>query len=75
MNTAIDQQCEKLFREQWTGGKGWSQAKLAERIYDEKGVATARRTGRTAQGNDGLGLMLLGLTGDQVVEPADVYKD
>ncbi len=64
LNAAIDQQCEVYIRE-----KG-----LAEEIdgkidalYREKGVPRPHYTGELPEGNDGLGLLLLGVTGDQVL--------
>mgnify|MGYP000489131590 FL=1 len=41
-------------------------------IYSKKGVARPGYQGDLPKGNDGLGLMLLGVTGDQVL-PAEVY--
>lgn len=66
MNTAIDQQVEKYLR---ANGQ-WDQAqqKRAELL----GGATAQYHGDLPPGHDGLGLGLLGVTGDQLLE-ADVY--
>jgi len=69
MNAAIDQQCEKYIRAQ--GIETEIQAKI-DKIYAEKGIARPRYNGDLPEGNDGLGLMLLGVTGDQVL-PAEVY--
>jgi methylmalonyl-CoA mutase len=69
MNAAIDQNCEKYIREQ--GLSEEVEAKIAA-IYHEKGTERPRYQGELPEGNDGLGLMLLGVTGDQVL-PADVY--
>ncbi len=69
MNAAIDQNCEKYIKEHKLEKK--VEAKLKE-IYDDKGLERPSYQGDLPEGNDGLGLMLLGLTGDQVL-PADVY--
>ncbi len=67
MNAAIDQNCEKYIKEQ--GLEAEVAAKIAA-IY--KGKTRPAYQGDLPEGNDGLGLMLLGVTGDQVL-PADVY--
>jgi methylmalonyl-CoA mutase len=41
-------------------------------IYKAKGTCSSKYNGDLPEGNDGLGLMLLGVTGDQVL-PKDVY--
>lgn len=69
MNAAIDQQCEKYIREQ--GLEHLVEAKLAE-LYDQHGLPRPQYQGEIPRGNDGLGLLLLGITGDQVLPP-DVY--
>ena len=69
MNAAIDQQCERYIVEHRLQD-GVEQA-LVER-FDRRGRPRPRYNGDLPPGNDGLGLMLLGMTGDQVL-PADVY--
>jgi methylmalonyl-CoA mutase len=69
MNAAIDQNCEKYIIA--NGLEAEVEAKIAA-IYKAKGVARPSYQGELPEGNDGLGLMLLGVTGDQVL-PADVY--
>jgi methylmalonyl-CoA mutase len=69
MNAAIDQQCEKYIMEH--GLKAEVQQKI-DALYRAKNQQRPSYQGELPQGNDGLGLMLLGLTGDQVL-PADVY--
>ena len=69
MNAAIDQNCEKYIHE--NGLAAEVEAKIAA-IYKEKGTARPVYQGELPEGNDGLGLMLLGVTGDLVL-PADVY--
>ncbi len=71
MNAAIDQQCERYIVE--NGLEHLVEAKLKE-LYDDKGLQRPKYNGDIPQGNDGLGLMLLGVTGDQILEPA-IYKE
>ncbi len=70
MNAAIDQQCELYIKE--NGLEKEVEAKI-EKIYQEKGVERPAYQGELPEGNDGLGLMLLGVTGDQVLDQ-DVYE-
>lgn len=69
MNAAIDQQCEKYIIE--NGLEKETEAKIKQ-IYKEKGIERPTYQGELPQGNNGLGLMLLGLTGDEIL-PADIY--
>ena len=69
MNAAIDQNCEKYIKE--NGLEKEVDAKIAA-IYKAKGVTRPSYQGDIPDGNDGLGLYLLGVTGDEVL-PADVY--
>jgi methylmalonyl-CoA mutase len=64
MNTAIDQQVEKYLREDDTR---WNEAKKKIDALFE-GRAKPTYSGMLPNGNDGLGLGLLGVTGDQVVD-------
>ena len=71
MNAAIDQQCEKYIVENNL------QVEVEEKIneiYKTKGTIRPKYQGDLPEGNNGLGLMLLGVTGDQVL-PLDVYND
>ena len=68
MNTAIDQQCEKYIREH--GLEAEVEQKIAE-IYRDR--PRPRYEGELPEGHNGLGLMLLGVTGDQVLD-RDVYE-
>ncbi len=63
MNTAIDQQVEKHLRE--TGQ--WEEASKTIDAYFE-GRERPRYGGELPAGNDGLGLGLLGISGDKVVD-------
>ncbi|MBM3433510.1 MAG: methylmalonyl-CoA mutase [Bacteroidetes bacterium] len=69
LNAAIDQQCEKYIKAQ---GLESAVEKVLHAKYEAKGVQRPRYYGSLPEGNDGLGLMLLGVTGDEVL-PADVY--
>ncbi|MBT8254413.1 MAG: methylmalonyl-CoA mutase family protein, partial [Bacteroidia bacterium] len=70
MNAAIDQQCELYIKE--NNLEKEIEAKIAA-IYKKKKVKRPHYHGELPEGNDGLGLMLLGVIGDQVL-PADVYE-
>ncbi|CAL65466.1 methylmalonyl-CoA mutase family protein [Christiangramia forsetii] len=70
MNAAIDQNCEKYIKE--NGLEDKVEAKLKE-LYDNNDIDRPSYKGELPEGNDGLGLMLLGLTGDQIL-PKDVYE-
>lgn len=70
MNAAIDQQCELYIRQ---NGLENEVKKKIESIYASKGATPPSYQGSLPEGNDGLGLMLLGVTGDQVL-PKDVYE-
>lgn len=69
MNAAIDQQCEIHIKEN-NLEKGVQ--KTIDGIYKKKGTVRPSYQGNVPEGNNGLGLMLLGVTGDMVL-PADVY--
>ena len=71
MNAAIDQQCEVYIRE--NGLEDQVEAKL-KGLYEDRGIQRPRYQGQLPESNNGLGLMLLGITGDQVL-PADVYAE
>ncbi|MEW6072661.1 MAG: methylmalonyl-CoA mutase family protein [Planctomycetota bacterium] len=69
LNAAIDQQCERYIRAH--GRVEEVEAKIAA-IYRAKGLERPRYQGELPAGNDGLGLLLLGASGDEVL-PAEVY--
>lgn len=69
MNAAIDQQCEIYIKE---NGLEVETHRKIDAYFKEKGSEQPQYDGDLPEGNDGLGLMLLGLTGDKVL-PADVY--
>ncbi|AVP96481.1 methylmalonyl-CoA mutase [Ahniella affigens] len=68
MNTAIDQQVEKYLR---ADQARWDEAhRTIETLFE--GKQRPQYHGMLPDGNDGLGLGLLGISGEQLV-PADVY--
>lgn len=69
MNAAIDQQCEIYIKEH--GLEKEVEAKI-EKLY--KGKGRPKYHGTLPEGNNGLGLMLLGVTGDQIL-PKNIYED
>ncbi len=64
LNAAIDQQCERYIHAQ--GLVADVEARIAERYRNR---ARPEYHGPLPEGHDGLGLMLLGVTGDEVLEP------
>ncbi len=70
MNVAIDQQCERYIRE--NGLKKETNA-IIEKIFNQKNLPRPSYQGNLPIGHDGLGLMLLGVTGDMVL-PKEVYE-
>lgn len=70
MNAAIDQQCELYIKE--NGLVAEVEKKITE-IFKKKGTKRPAYQGGLPEGNNGLGLMLLGVTGDQVL-PKEVYE-
>ncbi|MGZ8508654.1 MAG: methylmalonyl-CoA mutase family protein, partial [Bacteroidia bacterium] len=69
MNAAIDQQCEIYIKQ---NGLEQEVENKINQLYKEKGLERPRYQGDIPEGNDGLGLMLLGVSGDEVL-PAEVY--
>jgi isobutyryl-CoA mutase len=69
MNAAIDQNCEKYIKSQ--GIEKEIEQKI-EQIYKKKNIERPTYNGLLPEGNDGLGLLLLGVTGDQVL-PLETY--
>lgn len=70
MNTAIDQECEIYIKE---NGLEEEVNRKIDEFYASRGTKRPVYHGELPQGNDGLGLMLLGVTGDQVL-PKEVYE-
>jgi methylmalonyl-CoA mutase len=69
MNAAIDQQCEKYIQEH---GLEKEVEEKINKIYKDKKLERPSYQGELPDGNNGLGLKLLGITGDMVL-PAEVY--
>ena len=70
MNTAIDQECEKYIF------KNKLEKKVEKEInsfYIKTGTKRPEYQGKIPEGNDGLGLFLLGTTGDKVL-PEKIYN-
>lgn len=65
MNAAIDQQCEIYIRKH---GMVDEVNRKIDELYRSKGTTRPVYNGTLPEGNDGLGLMLLGVTGDQVLD-------
>lgn len=70
LNAAIDQNCEKYIRN--NGLENEVEEKISS-FYKKNKVKRPAYVGDLPEGNDGLGLLLLGTTGDQVL-PEDVYE-
>ena len=68
MNAAVDQNCEKYIKKNNLENEV---KKKIEKIYGNNPIP--KYQGELPEGNNGLGLMLLGVTGDQVL-PNDVYN-
>ncbi|MDF4222862.1 methylmalonyl-CoA mutase family protein [Maribacter sp. M208] len=71
MNAAIDQQCEKYIK---ANGLENEVNRKIDAIYSKLGAKRPAYSGELPEGNDGLGLLLLGVTGDQVLK-ADIYEE
>ena len=69
MNAAIDQNCEKYIKA--NGLEEEIEQKIVA-FYKKKGTDRPTYNGELPEGNNGLGLLLLGITGDQVL-PSAVY--
>lgn len=73
LNAAIDQQCEKWISEnkQWPRVQEWMQAHISASEFPV--YSDTVQKGVLPDGNNGLGLQLLGVSGDRVL-PAEVYQ-
>jgi len=71
LNAAVDQECEKYIV---SNGLTDQVEKKIQSIYKEKNATRPSYLGDLPEGNDGLGLMLLGVTGDMVLD-LEVYKE
>jgi methylmalonyl-CoA mutase len=70
LNVAIDQQCELYIRKNGLEEKVTAQI---DAIYSASSRSRPRYRAAIPEGHDGLGLMLLGVTGDQVLPP-EIYE-
>ena len=71
LNAAVDQQCERYILAEGLE----AEVEAAFRThYDERGLARPRYQGELPEGNDGLGLMLLGLSGTDVLAPEEYER-
>ena len=70
MNAAIDQNCEKYIMA--NGLEKEISTKIGA-LYKQKGIERPKYNGDLPEGNNGLGLFLLGITGDQVL-PLEIYN-
>ncbi len=71
MNAAVDQQCEEYIKQE--GLEVQVEAALRSR-YEDKGLTRPTYHGGLPADHDGRGLMLLGITGADVL-PGDIYAD
>ncbi len=71
MNAAIDQQCEKYIKENGLEGEV---EKALKQKWEDNGITRPKYQEELPEGNDGLGLMLLGITGDEIL-PKNVYEE
>ena len=70
LNAAIDQQCELYIRQNSLIEEVKSKI---EKLYSGREQLRPAYQGELPKGNDGLGLLLLGVTGDQIL-PGEVYE-
>ena len=71
MNAAIDQECEIYIKE---NGLEEDVKKKIAKIYSDKGIPVPTYQGEIPDGNDGLGLMLLGVSGRSGSFSKSVYE-
>ncbi|WP_213196848.1 methylmalonyl-CoA mutase family protein [Cloacibacterium caeni] len=76
MNAAIDQNVEKYINQVEAEVKAEFENKVEAKLkekYDDKGLKRPAYNGNLPESNNGLGLKLLGLTGDEIVD-AETYQ-
>jgi methylmalonyl-CoA mutase len=73
MNTAIDQRVEQYLKSHGRWPEAQEKIASIHRAAEQAGVAPPRYSGDLPAGHDGSGLALLGVTGDQLVEP-EMYE-
>ena len=69
MNTAIDQRIERHLRAEGRWSEAERRIEALHRAGAERGIAAPVYRGDLPAGHDGTGLALLGVSGDQLVEP------
>jgi methylmalonyl-CoA mutase len=69
LNAAIDQQCERWLQQ---NGQVAAANQKIDDLYQQRGLPRPGYRGELPNGHNGLGTMLIGVAGDQVV-PKDVY--
>lgn len=77
MNAAIDQNVEKYINQVEEEVKAEFENKVEAKLkekYDDKGLKRPVYNGNLPESNNGLGLKLLGLTGDEIVDPETYQK-
>lgn len=75
MNTAIDQNVEKFINN--SPKKAEYETKIEELLkekFDHQGLSRPTYSGTLPESNDGLGLKLLGITGDEILSQEDYQK-
>jgi methylmalonyl-CoA mutase len=65
MNAAVDQECEVYIKEHGLESKVEAVKKAK---YDDRGIVRPAYQGELPEGSDGLGLLLLGVTGDEILD-------
>lgn len=70
MNAAIDQNCEKYIQK---NGLGKEVEGKIKQLYKNSAIKRPEYLGKLPEGNNGLGLQLLGVSGDEVL-PREVYQ-
>ncbi len=73
LNTAVDQRVEQYLRADGRWGDAERRIEALHREATERGLAPPAYLGELPAGHDGTGLALLGVTGDQLLEP-EVYE-
>ncbi|MCB9668399.1 MAG: methylmalonyl-CoA mutase family protein [Alphaproteobacteria bacterium] len=66
LNAAVDQGCEKHIR---ANGMADAVTERIDALYAARGLPRPTYQGELPEGNDGLGLLLLGASGDEVLDP------
>ena len=73
MNTAIDQRIERHLRSEGRWSEAQRRIEALHRAVAQRGIASPAYRGELPAGHDGSGLALLGVSGDQLIEP-ELYE-